>query len=112
MVPTLHPGRAWPARWGVGTMSEEPARVPSVDQLVEVHQALWWFFDRSSSSLTTDQEEKILLRFERLADALAPIRPIELVQGWPSRIKRAIRSIVNAFDAMTEAWGWEWIAQP
>ena len=93
-------------------MSEEPPRVPSVDQLVEVHQALWSFhaLNTYSWNFTSKQEEQILPGFEHLADALAPIRQIESTKGWPTRIGRAIRSIVTAFDATTEAWGWEWIS--
>lgn len=93
-------------------MSEEPTRVPSVDQLVEVHQALWSFHELNTYSwnFTSKQEEQILPGFEHLADALAPIRQIESTKGWPTRIGRAIRSIVTAFDATTEAWGWEWIS--
>ena len=93
-------------------MSEEATRVPSVDQLVEVHQALWGFHELNTYSwnFTQKQEERILPGFERLADALAPIRQIEFTKGWPTRIGCAVRSIVKAFDATTEAWGWEWIS--
>jgi hypothetical protein len=94
-------------------MSEEPARVPSVDQLVEVHQSLWWFLDRSSWAPTIKQEEEVLPRFERLSDALAPVRPlVGSIEGWPTKIKRSLRGIISAFDETTRLWGWEWIDKP
>ncbi len=87
-------------------------RVPSIDQLVEVHQALWWFSDLMHSSITPtfQQEREVLPRFVRLADALHSVRPaIDNIGGWPTKIGRALRSIAKAFDATAGQWGWEGI---
>ena len=96
-------------------MPGEAARVPSIDQLVELHQALWWFMDLDHARITPtfEQENQCLPRFERLADALDQIRPgIETVRSWPTKIGRALRSIVSAFDETTRLWGWDWIVKP
>jgi hypothetical protein len=96
-------------------MSADAARVPSVDELVEVHQALWWFIDlnRGSFTSTVEQEKEVRPRFERLADALALIRErIDSIEGWPTKIKRALKGVLAAFDETTHLWGWEWITMP
>jgi hypothetical protein len=89
---------------------EASHRVPSVDQLVEVDRALWWFSDLANSSITPTfaHEREVLPRFLRLADALRPIRPvIDKIDGWPTKIERALRSILKAFDGTASQWGWE-----
>ena len=96
-------------------MSADPARAPSVDQLVEVHQALWGFLEacHGTRQSTTEQEKAVLPRFERLGDDLAPIRPqIDSIEGWPTKIRALFRGIVSAFDEVTRRWGWEWIEKP
>jgi hypothetical protein len=95
--------------------SKAPDRVPSVDQIVEVHQALWGFCDLMHSSAVPafEQERIVLPRFVRLADALSPVRSaIAHIDGWPTKIGRALRSLIRAFDATASQWGWERVVPP
>jgi hypothetical protein len=87
-------------------------RIPSVDQLVTVHQALWVFILRKRyESAMQKQEEEYLGFFCRLADALRPIRALLTeTNGWPSRVERALPVIINLFDENARHWGWEGLA--
>jgi hypothetical protein len=89
-------------------------RVPSVDQLVKVHQALWVFCLRKSYlSGIRKQEDEYLVLFCRLADALHPIRSLmAAIEGWPNRAARALPIILEAFDENARLWGWEGLAAP
>ena len=92
----------------------DPDYVPAVDVLVELQQALWWFNDQGNvtSRPTFYQEEKLLPHIIRMADALRPIRPLlEKTEGWPTKMKRALRSLVEWFDALVSRWGWERVAE-
>jgi TIR domain len=95
--------------------SKASDRIPSLDQLVEVHQALWGFCDlmHSSAIPAFEQERVVLPRFVRLADALCPVRSvIAHIDGWPTKIGRALRSMIKAFDATASQWGWERVVPP
>ncbi|MGO9463383.1 MAG: hypothetical protein ACLQVF_04375, partial [Isosphaeraceae bacterium] len=87
--------------------------VPSIEVLVEIHQAVWGFYEKlqSQESPTSAQEEAVLPQFARLADALGEIRPvIYRASGWPTAVERALRRLVETFDAITQRWGWERVA--
>jgi hypothetical protein len=88
-------------------------RVPSLDELVQVHQALWVFilWNRYSAGSTWQQEYEYRPYFEGLADALRPIRlKIDRIEGWEPRVERALRVIVKTFDETARLWGWERLA--
>jgi hypothetical protein len=101
-------------------MPEGPDRVPEVDELDRLCQALHGFLEQdrfsvvsatSGAALTSEQEKGVLPRFEQLADAVRSVRD-KKIQGWPTAIRRAIPRIVETFDGITRRWGWEGIAQP
>ena len=92
-----------------------PRYVPSVDELVELQQALWWFNDQGNVTTTPTfcQEEKLIPHIARIADSLRPIRPlVGRTDGWPTKMKRALRSLVDWFDALVSRWGWGGVAEP
>jgi hypothetical protein len=101
-------------------MSDDPDRIPEVDELDRLCQALHGFLEQnrfswvsatSGVTLTSEQEKEILPHFERLADSVRQVRGKE-IQGWPTAIRRAIPRLVETFDGITRRWGWEGIAQP
>jgi nucleoside phosphorylase len=95
-----------PVREGV---ERAPDRSPTISQLVEVHGALWVFLLQSRYP----DEDDFRRRFIHLADALGKVRPlIEHMEGWPTKIRRALLATVKAFDATAVLWGWERLAAP
>jgi hypothetical protein len=96
-------------------VQNSPEPIPSLDVLVELHQALWGFSNLTHSTITptSAQENEVLPRFIRLADALRPVRRVvDKIGGWPTKIGRALRLIVKTFDAIAQRWGWEEIVSP
>ncbi|MGP0065931.1 MAG: hypothetical protein ACLQGP_20320 [Isosphaeraceae bacterium] len=94
-------------------MSSE--RIPSLNELVEVQRAVWEFFDFTTSYSVgmSSQEERALPYIVRIADALRPVRPfVDRIEGWPTKMKRALPNIIEWFDALVRRWGWEGVAQP
>jgi hypothetical protein len=92
--------------------------IPSADELyarvVEARDALWEFgvyLSRHGMSNVPDQEDLVLPRFVRLADALRAIRPwIDSVQDYETKL--ALRDTQDIFDDITAGWGWEEVAKP
>jgi hypothetical protein len=114
---------AGPARpnWGHTMSADLPAdaraaiRIPSVHQLVEVDRALHAFLMRDgyTCGMTSEQEDEFLPPFNRLADALRPIRPfMGSFAGWTPRVDRVLGVICESFDATARLWGWEKVADP
>jgi len=96
-------------------MSRGIGCVPSVAELTEIREACESFrkTETSWSWFTWQQENVFLPAFCRLADALRPVRAlVESTEGWPHRVGRALRLIIEEFDAITKGWEWEMVAAP
>jgi hypothetical protein len=98
-----------------GTLSQQRASDPSLNQIVEIHQALGGFLSlrNLNKAATYSLENEYLPSVERLADALSPFRrQPNSIKGWSTRIKHAVCCIVDAFDKIIHKWGWDWVAKP
>jgi hypothetical protein len=98
-----------------GTPSGEPDRVPSVNELTELLQAIQLLanHNRYTSRCTWVQEDESLRVFCRCANALRPLRPlVNSIDRWPPVVEQAISAIASTFDAIASDWGWERVAEP
>ena len=91
-------------------MSEATEQVPSAETIRELQQALRELLigQRNTATVVHEHEEEVLPRFVRLTDIANTISPqLSSITGWPPKVMRSLRAVIEGLHALTLDWGWE-----